>query len=369
MKESLIKNTKYGKIRGTTNEYADVYMNIPFAKPPVGPLTFKAPVEPDKWEGILDCTKPGPNPIQHVGKFGVPNQSLDCLYAYIFVPKGVTGKLPVMVWIYGGAYANGGVGLFDEKTGQLYYDMSLFANDTKTIVVCFNYRVNVYGFMNFHYLDESFDLNNGLLDQILALKFVKENITEFGGDDNNITIFGQSAGGSSVMNLMSVNETKGLFNKAIVESPCIDHYFTYEESQKLTKKFLKYAKIKDLHELYNIDTDRLTTAIDKAEKWLLAKGDVRCFFSPIIDGKYLKDYPAKEFNNSDVPLLIGYTSNECDLFMDEYPAIILPFISLKAGIKARKEEGPYRKRLSDGFTDEIYIKPITAAAKSYKSDS
>ena len=381
--DDLIRKTNYGLVKGTENEFAKMFLNIPFAKPPVGELMFKHPLPPEKWEGIRDATKGGKNPVQHLGNFGIPNQSLDCLYLNVFTPKEFDKPLPVMFWIYGGAYSNGGVGVVNENEepltlqhdksyvqNELYYDMSMFAEETKTIVVTFNYRINIYGFMNFNFLDESFDLNNGLMDQLMALRFTKENIEYFGGDKNNITIFGQSAGGSSVMSLMSLEESQGLFNKAIVESPCIDHYFTLEESQKLTQRFLKVGHIKDLKELYTIPQDKLYKVIQNVLDWLLLiKGDMRCYFSPIIDGKILKDYPIRAITTSNVPMLIGYTSNECDLFMDEYPAFSLPLIAAKTNTKVPKGEETYRHRLSDAITEKVYITPIKEALENYQGPS
>lgn len=367
MNDPLIRKTKYGLVKGTSNEYCDVFLNIPFAKPPLGDLRFKHPVEPDKWEGVLDASKGGPNPIQQDGQFSVPNQSLDCLQINFFIPKGEKGPLPVMFWIYGGAYSNGGVGVFEED--KLYYDMSLFAEETKTVVVTFNYRVGVYGFLNLHSFDESCDLNNGLMDQLMALKFTKENVEYFNGDKNNITIFGQSAGGASVMSLMSMEETKGLYNKAISESPCIDHFFTIEESEKLTKKFLHFAKIKDVKDIYTLSEKTIKKASQKVCDWFLFSGDERCFFSPIIDEKILKGYPMSQINNSSVPLLMGYTSNESDLFMDRYPAILFPYISKQMGVKAKRGKDSLRHRFSDAITEYVYINPINKCLDGYKSTS
>ncbi len=366
MEDKFIRKTKYGLIKGKEDKYCEVYYNIPFAKPPLGELMFKHPIEPDKYEGILDCTKGGVNPFQHYGKFGIPNQSLDCLYAYIFIPKGVKGPLPVMFWIYGGAYSNGGVGIFNENN-ELYYDMSLFAAETKTVVVTFNYRINIFGFSNLSLLGDKFDFNNGVMDQLLALRFTKENISNFEGDPNNITIMGQSAGAASVLTLMSMEETNGLYNKAIMMSPCVNHYFSVEESEKLTHKLLKLAKIKDPNELYTIDLDKLSKPIEKAINWLLVnKADVRCFFSPIIDGKVLKDYPRNRVNQAKVPLLLSYTSNESDMFIDDYPAILLPFIKWNGKVKLEKNHDTYRHRISDAFTKVQFHDPITSLADSYK---
>lgn len=367
MEKELIRKTKYGLVKGTSNEYAEIYMNIPYAKPPVGDLLFKHPIETDTYEGILDCTKGGANPVQHNGRFGVPNQSFDCLDAYIFIPKGLKGPLPVLFWIYGGAYSNGGVGSYTED-GKLYYDMSLLAYESKCVVVTFNYRVSIWGFMNLSVLGDKFDFNNGVMDQLMALRFTKENVANFEGDPNNIILFGQSAGGASVLTLLSMEKTKGLYKKAVVMSPCVDHYFTIEESEKIAHKFLKRAKIKKPNDIFNADLNALRKAIDKSVNLFLLSGDVRCYFSPIIDGKIIKDYPINLINNSSVAMLTGYTTRESDLFLDKYPAIILPFVQVAGKVKVKKGEDSYRHRISDAYTLREFHEPITRLANTYKGD-
>lgn len=184
--------TQYGMVEGFAHGGCSVWYGIPFAKPPVGELAFKHPVPPEPWEGVLQARKGSCNPIQSEGDFSIGNNSMDCLYLNVFVPEEHDGPLPVMVWIFGGAWNQGGAGAMRKDSAELQYDMSLFARESGCAVVSINYRLNLYGFLNLHFLDARFDRNNGLYDQILALQWVHDNIAAFGGDPDNITLFGQS---------------------------------------------------------------------------------------------------------------------------------------------------------------------------------
>ena len=194
--------TEYGLVRGIVRDGCEEYLGIPYAQPPVGELAFKHPVPPEPWDGVKDAVKGSINPVQGKGRSTILFDGRDCLYMNIFVPQDIAPDAPVMVWFYGGSYANGGVGRFREDGDELSYDMALFAKETKTVCVNFNYRLNLEGFFNLHFLDKNFDQNNGLFDQIMALKFVRNNIHRFGGNADNVTVFGQSAGAACMLALL-----------------------------------------------------------------------------------------------------------------------------------------------------------------------
>jgi len=156
--DNTIITTKYGSIRGFEKNGCSVCLGIPFAAPPVGELAFKHPVPPRPWEGIPEATSGSRNPIQAEGGFCIGNNSLDCLYLNVFAPKGTSGPLPVMVWIYGGSYSQGGAGAKERGSSDVHYDLSRFAAETNCVVVTFNYRLNLYGFLNLRFLDRGFDL-------------------------------------------------------------------------------------------------------------------------------------------------------------------------------------------------------------------
>ena len=368
---SKIVETTKGKIEGVEESRGYRFLGIPFVKPPVGKLSYKHPVEIDKWEGVYKADKPKPNPIQREGTFSVGYNDQDSLYLNIYVPNIAKEKdnLPVMVWIYGGSYATGGTGLKDEKTSQIEYDSSDFANDTGCIIINFNYRLNVYGYLNLNSIDSSFELNNGIYDQIAALKFIKENIKFFGGDENNITLFGQSAGGSSIIALMSIPEISNLFNKAIVMSPVSEHFFFPKESKKLTKKYLGYLGINknNLDKLYHLTQEEIKNANKKLADYAYRKGELRCPFSPTIDGSLLKDEPKKLSALNNIPLLIGHVINEGNLFLLKAPDFVLPFMVKLFGLKLKKNKGDtYRHRASIALTHKLYIDPMLEILKEYK---
>ena len=340
---SKIVETNKGLIEGIEEERGYRFLGVPFVKAPIGDLSFKRPQEVEKWSGIYKADKPKANPIQREGTFSVGYNNQDSLYLNIYVPKIAKEKekIPVMVWIYGGSYATGGTGLKNDKTLQIEYDSSDFANDTGCIIVNFNYRLNIYGYLNLHSISDDFDLNNGIYDQMAALKFIKENIASFGGDENNITLFGQSAGGSSIIALMSIPEISNLFHKAIVMSPVSEHFFFPKESKKLAKKYLSYLKInkKNLDKLYSLTPQEIKDANKKLADYAYRKGELRCPFSPTIDGVLLKDEPKKLAALNNKPLLIGNVINEGNLFLLKAPDFALPFMVKLFGLKLKKKKG------------------------------
>jgi para-nitrobenzyl esterase len=210
--------TKYGVMEGFKENGLIKWFGIPFAQPPVGELRFRRAVECEKWTGVKECKTFGNKPVQfppfeprRMPKNMKIPESEDCLYLNIWRPDNGKKKLPVFVWIYGGAFHMG-------EGSDPTYDGSAFAQKD-ILYVTFNYRVGVLGFYDFTIYDqEHFDSNCGLSDQIMALKWVKENIEAFGGDPDNITIAGESAGGASVCCLLAAPSAKGLFHKAIVQS-------------------------------------------------------------------------------------------------------------------------------------------------------
>nr|WRX06034.1 CCE016e [Helicoverpa armigera] len=196
------------------NEYGGTlyssFKGIPFAQPPLGDLRFKAPQPPKPWDGVREAKEFGPKCIQYDSftKAGLLG-SEDCLYLNVYTPNVNPGKpLPVMFWVHGGAFMIGG------SNDDLYGPEFLLRKGV--VVVTINYRLEILGFLS---LDtEDVPGNAGMKDQVAALRWVNKNISNFGGDPNNITIFGESAGGASVSYLLISPMTKGLFKRAIPQS-------------------------------------------------------------------------------------------------------------------------------------------------------
>ncbi|XP_005098864.1 acetylcholinesterase-like [Aplysia californica] len=212
-------NTSYGTLRGKVDSTPSVpvakFLGIRYVKPPTGPLRFKAPVSPDSWDSVRDALTFGdeclqednPNYPFRAGNRRPP-RSEDCLFLNVYSPTQRNGQvpLPVMVWIHGGGYRLGSGSQIDVTTLA-----------TKGVVlVTINYRLGVFGFLSTE--DDTLPGNYGMLDQIAALKWVKENIASFGGDPNLVTIFGESAGSASVSLLTLSPLAKGLFQRAVMES-------------------------------------------------------------------------------------------------------------------------------------------------------
>jgi len=217
--ETDLATTDAGQLKGAIANGVLSFKGIPFAAPPVGPLRWRTPQPVTPWIGVRAATAFGPDCLQ----VPFPSDaaplggalSEDCLYANVWLPAGHRGeKLPVMVWIYGGGFVNGG-------TSPSVYDGSHFA-EQGVVFVSFNYRVGRFGFFGYPALTEENPEephgNYGYMDQIAALKWVQRNIAAFGGDPGQVTVFGESAGGGSVLTLLTSPLSQGLFQKAIIES-------------------------------------------------------------------------------------------------------------------------------------------------------
>jgi para-nitrobenzyl esterase len=210
--------TKAGVVAGSVSDGVLSWKGVPYARPPVGELRWKAPVAAAPWTGVRQATayandcmqQPFPSDAAPLGT--APAE--DCLYVNVWAPEKRSGPLPVMFWIHGGGFVNGG-------SSPAVYDGSAFAR-RGVVLVSLNYRLGRFGFFAHPALtkeQEGAPLGNyGYLDQIAALQWVRDNVAAFGGDPGNVTIFGESAGGGSVHALMTTPLARGLFHKAIVES-------------------------------------------------------------------------------------------------------------------------------------------------------
>lgn len=362
--------TEYGQVEGIKKDGCTVYLGIPFAKPPVGKRAFKHPVKCDPWDGVLKVDHGSKNAIQATYGYFVGNTSRDCLYLNVFVPEHIGDeKLPVMFWIHGGAYATGAAGATEEGSMNLEYNLERFAVESNTVVVSANYRLNVYGFLNLNSISDNFDVNNGLFDLILALQFVNDNIDAFGGNSGNITIFGESAGGACVLALMAMDNAKGLFHKAISQSACIEHFFTYEEGAKYARIFLEKAGVKKTSELMNLSDEKFNEADRQLTKAVRMNRDLRCPFSPIIDGKYLPDEPKKLAQETDVPLLIGTTEDEGKFFIKDMKTFTMPFMSLIYNLDVKNDAEKYRQRACNALTREVFTKPLDDFLSGYSGQA
>ena len=315
-----------GKIAGMVGETEGVavYMGIPYAAPPVGELRWKKPQSVVAWEGVRDCTKPGPASLQadrQEGSFywkefyqeGDPERSEDCLYLNVWTPAaGTDEKLPVMLWIHGGAYT-GGFGYETEFDGNAIASKGV-------ILVTINYRLGMPGFLAHPLLTaENNGIgsgNYGLYDQLAAVKWTKNNIAAFGGDPDNITIFGQSAGAGSVQALISSPLSEGYVAKAIIQSGGglggIIGTRGQEAAEAAGKEMWDIAGITTLEEMRATPAEKFDEILAKYYEvkqlsfWGLPYG-------PAVDGELLLDgtnETALAGKSLDIPYMIGYTSED-----------------------------------------------------------
>ena len=309
MKEHIVQ-TKAGLVRGQEKDGLLEFLGIPYAEPPVGPLRFKRAVPKTPWEGVLDAVAYGPVPVQR--DQGQDLGSEDCLT--INVRRPLEGeKLPVFVWIYGGGYNTG------SASDSLYHGHA-FARDG-VVFVSFQYRLNVLGFYDFSTFPgcEDLDTNCGLSDQILALKWVQENIAAFGGDPERVTIAGESAGGASVVTLMAAPGAKGTFQQAIAESAlpnCVMTHACQRMEMDLFLEGMGWTEA-DLPKLRTEDPLHFLDAVDYMSMRFQDKEPGRFLPGPVQDDLLpLRPIDAiRQGSAEGVRLIIGTNLHEATMFL------------------------------------------------------
>ncbi|AXL90743.1 carboxylesterase [Streptomyces sp. CB09001] len=228
-----VVTTAQGAVRGLRRGSTLSFLNIPYAAPPSGAGRFAPPRPHEPWDGVRDATVPGPNAPQSERRLGeidmTPyfgtgwSRGEDYLTVNVFTPATGTGELPVMVFVHGGGFVAG-------STRATLYDGSAFARDG-VVLVTLNYRLGIAGFLDI----PGAPANRGLLDVVAALRWVRENVSAFGGDPHNVTLFGQSAGATTVGGVLATPEADGLFRRAIVQSGSGLGAFTPEQAARVTR--------------------------------------------------------------------------------------------------------------------------------------
>ncbi|MWA08945.1 carboxylesterase/lipase family protein [Streptomyces sp. BA2] len=307
-------HTAAGALRGTREAGVAVFRGIPFAEPPVGPLRFAAPRPARGWDGVRPAESYGPPPPQG-GHFGMDALARDVvgddwLTVNVWSPEpGPGAGLPVMVWIQGGAYTIGMSGLPEYDGGRL-------ARDGGVVVVTFNYRVGLEGFGQI----EGAPANRGLLDQVAALEWVRDNIRAFGGDPARVTVFGQSAGAGSVAALLAVPRAAGLFGRAVAQS-VQGTFFSPQLAADITAACATELGLRPtVGDLSAVDPARLSAAGDavgaKMGQWADRWGQVAhrsIAFSPVVEGDALPVTPWQALADGagrGIELLVGHTRDE-----------------------------------------------------------
>jgi para-nitrobenzyl esterase len=318
--------TKQGQVAGErARSPVCVFRGIPYARPPVGPLRFRAPEAPLAWQGTRDARSFGSASPQDKGlATDIGDRSEDCLVLNVWTPAADNLKRPTLVWIHGGGFTSG-------SSAQELYDGEELAARGGVVVVSFNYRLGVLGF---GYLREvlgsagsDLPANLGLRDQLAALRWVRDNIAEFGGDPENVTLFGESAGAMSVSVLLSSPHARGLFKRAIAQSGGAHHVLYPDQASLIAETFVKAVGASAAHpeRVFTASAEEIVVAQRECIKrsvWRGARGK-RVFQSgitlmPVIDGDVLPNDPLTAIANGsarDIPLLAGSNLEEWNYFL------------------------------------------------------
>jgi para-nitrobenzyl esterase len=356
-----VVTTTSGAVQGVTENGVAAWKGLPFAAPPVGDLRWAAPQPPASWTGTRKadafgaaCPQPDREDGGGVGRLA--EQSEDCLTLNVYAPEGAK-DLPVMVWIHGGAFRLG-------SGSATLYDGGPLARQG-VVVVTINYRLGLLGFFAHPALTAAAKTdaplgNYGLMDQIAALQWVQANIAAFGGDPKNVTAFGESAGGSSLIYLLAQPKAKGLFAKAIIESG----------GGLQRPAGLAQTETSGVAAAANLGLDASASLADLRSKpatdWIKAQGGLQggLGFGPFVDGRFVTEAPFEAIRSGrahDVPLLIGANSNEASVLttLGVNPAALQLALGdkLAAFRKLYGEATPEAEFIRQAMGDVVFVAP------------
>lgn len=317
--EHPVVETSAGRVQGFIDDSVAVFKGVPYAEAE----RFMPPHEPAKWDTVMMCTHFGdiaPQPPVHAASCYIPSDTLahmgeDCLNLNIWTPvRRATSGRPVMVWLHGGAFDYG------SSHQHLTFDGKSLARTDDVVIVTLNHRLNALGFLDLSAYGTKYaeSGNLGMLDILQALKWIKANIAAFGGDPDNITLFGHGSGGVKVMTLMAMPEAKGYYHKVIIQSGTLEGMYQHQDvSRRIAELTMKEANADSPEALARLPFDSLWAASNRAidriygERPGIVHGSVK--FAPVVDGNIL---PKPIFSDSainvdaDVPVIIGSTFSE-----------------------------------------------------------
>jgi len=316
---NMIAETTQGQVQGKSKNDVLLFAGIPYAAPPTGERRFKAPEAHESWSGIRDATRFG-KPAPQLATGGMTNSvpvdwDEDCLFLNVQTPAPDDGNRPVLFWIHGGGF----------RTGQgaiPWYDGTQFVRNGNLVVVSINYRMGALGFADLSRFGPEYETSgvNGILDQLFALQWVKDNIRNFGGDPDNVTIAGESAGAFSVCTLLASPRSPGLFKRAISQSGSAQHALTREGAELVTDALLEVSGCSTVAALQKLSAEEILqhqTSLDAQFQNADALNQVAPFY-PAAGNSVLPDLPINLIRagaGAEVDLLIGTNKDENSLFI------------------------------------------------------
>jgi para-nitrobenzyl esterase len=335
---AIVASTTAGAIEGREKEGVLRFAGVPYAAPPVGARRFRPPEPVEPWTGTRSAQSFGPASWQSAPALGgllaapPPVCDEDCLTLNVQTPALDDAGRPVMVWIHGGSFTAG--------TGATpWYNGTSFARRGDVVVVSLNYRLGALGFLHLAELGgEAYASSglNGILDQVAALEWVRDNIATFGGDPGNVTIFGESAGGMSVATILGLPRATGLFHRAIPQSGAASHVASTGQAARITRAFCDELGVGDLEGLLATSPERLVeaqaalpaalararreagdAAADRDAVPAVEADELGMAFQPVLDGVELPVPPLEAVRdglNAGVPVLTGTCRDEWNIF-------------------------------------------------------
>ncbi|MCP4036306.1 MAG: carboxylesterase family protein [bacterium] len=315
-----IVTTRSGRISGETRSGLHVFRGIPYAQAPRDSLRWQAPQPVEPWSGIRntqDWAASAPQSpavmmlVRRLIGVALREQSQDCLHLNVWAPKARKGRRPVLVWIHGGAFIMG-------SGSTNMYDGASLAREGDVVVVTLNYRLGALGFLSLRdVFPEQASSNLGLRDQIAALEWVRDNVEAFGGDPENVTIFGESAGGMSVSTLLGTPAARGLFHRAIAQSGAAHNVSSRQQASHVAECFLDELGSRSFGALEKASVSELIDAQQRtAARMGLATGTLP--WQPSVDDDLIPEQPLASVaagRGAQVPLMIGTNVDEWRLFM------------------------------------------------------